>query len=440
MDKTVRVSGAIMQSFTSIGPMLNFVAVFSVIAVFSGLELPIVVLLSFLISYATLYTSYKFSKKYATNGGYFSYVGKSLGKRLGLFVTLFYVFYGLMILPNISLFVANFTALVIAMFGFSVNNLRPLFLLIFAAIVVLLVSKGIKVSIRYILIGGILELLFIFVISLMFILYRPVIPALFTGFNLGGFWNGTVYGILIFAGSGSSIFISENTVNSNKNIPRSLMISYTLSGIVMVFASFSMVIFLGSSGINSYASNPYVIVLYIYQRFGPFLFSMFLFFTLLSSLNLAVSYLNAFTNAYSKIRDENIIPFFNHKSINSKVKFLTWIFIFSSALALALSYSVGYFYGFVILATVVSLSYIIVHILTNISLYSIKSEIYNRLIYSLPIISTLFLAISFYYSFDNFAVPLAYSDYLIVIWLVFSIAAVFYLKRFRSDFYHTLRF
>jgi amino acid transporter len=440
MDRTVKMSGAIMQSFTSIGPMLNFVALFSVIIVFSGVDLPIVVLLSFLISYATIYTSYKFSKKYSTNGGYFSYVGKALGKRPGLFVTLFYILYGAFILPNIAIFVANFSAIALSMPGYNIYYFRPLIMLAFITIVVLLVSKGIKISIRYILIGGIMELLFIFAISMMFIFYKPSVPALFNGFNDSGFWSGTVYGILIFAGSGSAIFISENTVESTKSIPKSLIISYTLSGLVMVLASFSMIIFLGANNIGAYASNPYIIVTYIYQRFGAAIFSLFLFFTLLSSLNLAVSYLNAFSSAYLKIRDENIIPLFNSSIFNKKSRFLALILLFSATVSLLSSYLFGYFYGFVILATVVSLSYIIVHIFTNIAMYYTKTELYNKMVYILPAVSTIFLAISFYYSFNDFTVPLIYSDYLIILWAIISISGVMYLKKFREDFYQKLEF
>ncbi|MEM0160499.1 MAG: APC family permease [Thermoplasmata archaeon] len=440
MDRTVNMGGAIMQSFTSIGPMLNFVALFSVIIVFSGVDLPIVVLLSFLISYTTIYTSYKFSKKYSTNGGYFSYVGKTLGKLPGLFVTLFYILYGLFILPNIALFVANFSATAISMSGYNVYFFRPLIMVIFIAIVVLLVSKGIKTSIKYILIGGILELLFIFAISLMFIFYKPVIPPLFNSFNISGFWNGTVYGILIFAGSGSAIFISENTVESKKNIPRSLIISYTLSGLVMVLASFSMIIFLGANNISAYSSNPYIIVTYIYQRFGIIIFSLFLFFTLLSSLNLAVSYLNAFSSAYVKIKDENIIPFSTISILNNKSKFLALILVFSVTSSLLASYLLGYFYGFVILATIVSLSYIIVHIFTNISLFYIKTELYNKIFYILPAISTIFLALSFYYSFNDFSEPMVYSDYIIILWALISLSGVTLIRIYKNNFYQKLEF
>ncbi|MGC9193233.1 MAG: APC family permease [Thermoplasmata archaeon] len=440
MDRTVNIGGAIMQSFTSIGPMLNFVALFSVIIVFSGVDLPIVVLISFLISYATIYTSYKFSKKYSTNGGYFSYVGKALGKRPGLFVTLFYILYGLLILPDIAIFVANFSATALSMSGYNVYFWRPLIMVIFIAIVVLLVSKGIKISIRYILIGGILELLFIFAISMMFIFYRPVIPPLFNAFNISGFWNGTVYGILIFAGSGSAIFISEDTVESKKNIPRSLIISYTLSGLVMVIASFSMIIFLGANNISAYSSNPYIIVTYIYQRFGIGIFSLFLFFTLLSSLNMAVSYLNAFSSAYMKIKDENIIPLFNNPILNNKSKFLALIWVFSVISSMLASYLLGYFYGFVILATMVSLSYIIVHVFTNLSLFYIKTEFYNGLLYILPVLSTIFLSISFYYSFNDFSEPMVYSDYILILWAVISLSGVTLLRKYRADYYQKLEF
>ena len=155
--KSVNLRGAVMQSFTSIGPMLDFIALFSIISAYSGSMLPFVVIFSFLLSYFTLYTIYSLSRIYVTNGGYYSYVGNALGRGAGFFVLLLYIIYSVLTVPNISLFISGFSYSILELAGFTAPVLKYVLLLIFIGTVYYVVSRGLKVSITYTLIAGFLN-------------------------------------------------------------------------------------------------------------------------------------------------------------------------------------------------------------------------------------------------------------------------------------------
>ena len=57
-DKPIGLGHSVMQSFTSIGPMLDLIAVFPLIAIFAGKDLPYAVIISFLVSFRAAYTKY----------------------------------------------------------------------------------------------------------------------------------------------------------------------------------------------------------------------------------------------------------------------------------------------------------------------------------------------------------------------------------------------
>lgn len=133
-----------MQSFNSIGPMLDVAAVFSVIAAISGIYLPMVMLLSFMLGYSTIFTLSGVSLRFVSNGGYFTYVGILSGKRAGLFTAIIYIVYSLMVVPDISLFEGGFLRSGLSYGGISFPFLAVILSFTFAISPILFTMTGIK--------------------------------------------------------------------------------------------------------------------------------------------------------------------------------------------------------------------------------------------------------------------------------------------------------
>ena len=149
-DKPIGLGHSVMQSFTSIGPMLDLIAVFPLIALFAGKDLPYAVIISFLISFTTINTTYQLSRRYSTNGGYYSYTGKVLGKLPGLFIALNYLAYSVVVLLAIGSFGGYFVYAALNDFGNASSTVLTLvFSLVFILTVFGIVFLGLRKSLRF---------------------------------------------------------------------------------------------------------------------------------------------------------------------------------------------------------------------------------------------------------------------------------------------------
>ena len=430
--ETVNLREAVMQSFTSIGPMLDFIALFSIIALYSGSMLPFVVIFSFLLSYFTLYTIYSFSRVYVTNGGYYSYAGNGLGKGAGFLVLILYIGYSALTVPNISIFISGFLYSILQLFGFQGLYIEYIFLLGFTATVYFVVSRSFRTSIRYTLIAGFLEIAFVISMSIIFIIFRSP-DFLFSGikFSFNPFFFGVIFGILAFSGGGSSIFLSEETSKAHMNTPKSLLISFTISGLIMIFSAFALLMFAGYHGLSLYESNSFYITELVKTRLGvPFLL-VFSIFGLMSAFNLSVSYLNALVHMMPKFYMD-----FNLKKNFNKNKFMIGLFAFSLLISLIFIHYVGFFDSFVIIAGLISFMYIVIHIISNISLI----RIFRKQKFFFPFLSSLILSTAFIFSFYGNTGYFAIINYLLLGYITVSIVLIIYIKKVRHEFYKKIKF
>jgi len=229
------------QSLAAVGPMLNVVGLFSVIAGLVGGYLIYAVILAFIITILNIYVPFRASKQITTNGGYYTLAGIYLGKKAGIFTSIVYLIYGILAFPSITLF--QFTLL-----NFVLNNLTSLYITIFIMIItVLIIIRGFDLTINYLKYLTFLEITFILILdSLMCLRGNATVPSItIAPMNAWGFWVALLFSLLMFAGLGSSLFISENTNSGKRNVPKAILNAYALSGILMVFSAYSIVKFLG---------------------------------------------------------------------------------------------------------------------------------------------------------------------------------------------------
>jgi len=147
------------QSLAAVGPMLNVVGLFSVIAGLVGGYLIYAVILAFIITILNIYVPFRASKQITTNGGYYTLAGIYLGKKAGIFTSIVYLIYGILAFPSITLF--QFTLL-----NFVLNNLTSLYITIFIMIItVLIIIRGFDLTINYLKYLTFLEITFILILD-----------------------------------------------------------------------------------------------------------------------------------------------------------------------------------------------------------------------------------------------------------------------------------
>jgi hypothetical protein len=353
----------LFQSFSSIGPFLDFVALFPVMVIFGGDALPEITALSFIISFLTLIPVLFFTGLSHTNEGYASYASLAFGRRMGMLTGFIYIAYSVLVLPNIIMFLSSFIfPLTTIPTGF-----KPYFYLgfslLYLSILWLPLSRGLTWSIRPIVILGMIEITSIIALSIFMIydspriLTYPPFPTFFTG----NFWDGVIIGILMFSGGGSGIFLQRDAERNIASIRKPLVTSYLVTGSTMTLASFGITYFLGNS-MSQFGLDPDI----LFENLGAVGgFSVIIFFTILlfiSGFNLTLSYGNALLQmSHDFLRRIT-------KAVPSRFN-LSFILLILASVVLVISYyTVGFYLSFLLIADLVSMLYVTVHIITGTSL------------------------------------------------------------------------
>ncbi len=386
-----------MQSFTSIGPMLDIAALFSAIAVYSGPYLGIVMLISFLAALTTIYAVWNLSKHYQSNGGYYLFAGKTLGKGVGITTSFVYAAYALLVIPNISLFVSFFVLNLVNVSPALIMALSYAIPLLFLLVLFAIVSQGIGRSIKYTIAAGMVEMVFILVLDFLFLkdaktFSFPILPTTTNG--VYSVFSGVVFGILAFAGMESPVYLSEDTSKSGSTVPRALIYSYMVTGVLLVISAFSIMAFLGSSGLSAYTSNPFYVNYSIRSSFGTVAYVLFAVLAILSSMNLCVAYSNAVLNEIRRMAKDGILSSVSSDSFSVILVFL----VLEGIIITVTNYFLGNFVGFIVIAAIVSFSYMLIQIIGGFSLMILSVKERKTRVFSIAILSTIILGITIVFS------------------------------------------
>jgi len=199
----------------------------------------------------------------------------------------------------------------------------------------------------------------------------------------------------------------------------------------MVFSAFALLMFAGFSGLSAYETNSFYITELVRAKLGiPFLI-IFAFFGIMSGFNLSVSYLNAFIHMMPKFyRDFNIRAKFNQK------KFMEILFAISVGISIFSGYSAGFFNSFVIIAGIISFVYIIIHIVSNISLI----KLFKRKKFFIPALSSIILIIAFLLSFSGNTGYFVVINYALIVSVLISVFVVLLVRKAEPRFYKAIQF
>lgn len=416
-SETVNSLQSFFQGLSSSGPMLNIFGLFPVIVAIALGSSFIVIIISIILGFLSVYTGFTFSRHIRSNGGYYSYVAKFMGKDMGMFTASVYFFYSILAVPSVVLFLVYFTGYVFP--GSSVTGLYgEIFLsVIFTSAIVAVFMSGFRHTMSLIMILSGLEIVVVIVFTVyvaMFfssasVAYAP--PSHVIGV--------LPFGILAFAGIGSSIFLSENSRSWRHTINRSILYSYLALAFLMALPAAAISYRLGTSAEIMYASDP----MSLFGGFGisgQVLGTTMMIIAMTSAFNLALGYLNAFRHAVSRMVSDHVIT--DHGSIFSRNVWIT-ILAITLPLVISLEATVGSYTGFVIVTGIVGLAFLFVHAIANSALVRFFSHKHNYWRAVIPVIST----VTFVFIIAQETISggiFGYSAYAVVFILIFSVMAV----------------
>jgi amino acid transporter len=237
--------GATMQAITHIAPAIAGFFFTAFIVGLAGITAPLAYFIGFLIVLMLGITLAELAKHMPSAGGYYTYISRALHPRLGFLTSWMYILYS----PLVGGPLAGFFGFIVAgelksNWGIDVPWLWAASVLIFAPLTAYLQWEGIKLSTRFMVITGGLEMLIVLGLAITGFLAPPAgtgitldvfNPALIPAGE--GFALAVVFTVQGLTGWEASAPLAEETKDPKRNVPLSVLLSIVLIGsfLVIVF-------------------------------------------------------------------------------------------------------------------------------------------------------------------------------------------------------------
>src|ERR1700730_8571561 len=249
---------SLAMSVEAMGPILGALSVAPLIVTLAGFSAPFIVLIAGIAMFAVAFVIARFSRVLPSAASIYTYISHGLGERAGfLSAWISYVYYFLFpasLMIGMGLYGESMSQYVfnvdiawywwsiagaLIAFGLSILGIRlsmrvDLTLAIIADVVLLAVSIGIIVA----------------VIAKGQFTREPFLPThaptQFTGLSLA-----IAFGVLIFLGFEQSFTLGEEVRDPHGDVPRAIYTSLAAIGLLLLLATFAMVLGFGASGMGA---------------------------------------------------------------------------------------------------------------------------------------------------------------------------------------------
>lgn len=429
----------LFQSVSQMGPGLSAVSGLTAAASFALGAMPLAILLALIASLLGANTLIQFSKRISSAGGYYTFVAQGMGPKTGVLTGWMYLLYQGINAPAMILF-----------FGFLIRSLLDMgfhltlpqwtwwpFAMFSALFVWYLSYKGIRPSLKYSMVAGIIEIIVFTALGIVLVssshahnTFQAFSPSLSpTGW--AGVGMGMVFGLFSFAGYGAAAPLGEEAKNPKRTIGLAVALSVIVIGVYYVFIGYASTIGFGIHNMSQYASLP-LPLMSMAQNLGA------LWFWLLAILvvNGTLACITAIHNAQVRVlyalgRDELVVPRSlaqTHPLHQSPHKAIQFQSVLTIIIVTGVGFWLGSFAGFVFLGELMTLSTLIVHIMANISLgkFYRREGGFNLLTHGIiPSVATLLFLFPIYFTLRPVPkFPDNIPPYLEVLWLVIGVILV----------------
>lgn len=252
----VGLTGAVIMSAAIMGPAVStfFNPQFS--TPFSGAATPFVYFVCLVAILITASGIMEMSARLPSAGAFYTYVTRGLGPKSG-FVTggLMFVAYALLPPAEIGLIGSYLQSTLNDQFGWTIPwwliGLAP------AAVMIVLAVRGIQSSIRAALVLFTGEVIVVIVMAVIVVAkggqdglsLHPLSPTASPN-GFGGLVTGFVFAALSFVGFEAAATLGEEVKRPARNVPRAILLSVLLVGVIYVFCIWAEVIGLGEDATN----------------------------------------------------------------------------------------------------------------------------------------------------------------------------------------------
>jgi amino acid transporter len=387
------------------------------------------------------------AKRFPSAGGYFTYISRTVHPRVGFLSGWTFIFYSPMV-----------TGPVCAFFGFIMEaQLKEaydvtfhwwIFPLVAIPVVTLFMLIGIQLSIRTIVILGVLEMLIVFALALSG-LADPG-PGGFTfsvfdpSFNPGeiatasGLALAIVFSVQGLTGWEAAVPLAEETENPRRNVPRAILYSIAILGILLVVAYWGQVVGWGTDDVEGLTASATLPAFVLGTKYWGDAWPVILACMFSSVVAVSIACQNVATRMWYGMARQGALPK-AVATIEPKRKTPIVAIFIQFVMAMGLGLGVASYLGpdvtfFFLVGLTLVLSIIFVYTMANLGVFLYfwrerRSEFNWFFHFLLPFCTAGVLAYSVVKSFQPFPVaPYKYAPAIVGGWMLLGIAVLIYLK------------
>jgi amino acid transporter len=264
------LTGVVMQALTNIAPAIAVLFTVPFIASTAGISAPAAYLGAFILSLSTAIVLTQLTKHLPSAGSYYTFVSRALHPRVGFIVAWVYFLFAPVVTAQVGTSLGStLESTLKAEYGFTFP--WWLFTLLLIGFVAVALFRGIKASVRTLVILGAIELIIVGIFSLWGFFDSGPGGISLSVFNPGnaptgpntGFALGVIFAIFALTGWDAAAPVAEETQNPKRNVPRAIIYSVCGMGLFLVLCSWGIVSGWGVHRIDSFTSSkeaPYIIL------------------------------------------------------------------------------------------------------------------------------------------------------------------------------------
>lgn len=431
----------IFQSISFTAPAIAALATMTGAAAFAYGALPLAYLIAIPAILAAAYAIYEFSRFVASSGGYYRYIERGFGPKVGAFGGWTYILYTVIGATPFIYFETSLAVIYgLQALGISLPSYSwiPIGLAV-AILAFLLAYFGIKPSLRYSVYTGTIEILLIFILGIIILARSPhpwdpgVFSLKYSPLGILGVGIGMVFAFTSYAGWGSMTFLGSEAKQAHLNIRRGIIATIIILAAFFTFASYTMTIGWGPNNMSTYFSN-FVPGLLEAVKYGGFVLASIIFIFMANSGFVdTVAIINAGSRDMYTMAKDNALPSklsLTHEKYKSPHISLIIMTVVGIALFLVTGLVLGPLNAFLVTGLWTGLGTLIDHILVNISLplYMRRKKIFNISHAIVPAIATAIYLFAIYASFTSINIYVIIGSVVVIAWLLIG-AIVYYLKK-----------
>ena len=306
-ERSIGLRHLVFQSVTNMAPATAVAIGLLVVISFSGPALPFFILVSLALCLCVASSLGQMAKHVPSAGGWYAYVARGIGPKTGFLVGWLYLFTipaGLtLILLSLSFVVQDVTVNEERGLGWA-GSPWWLWVLLGAAIFLVLAYRGIRLAMAAAIALGTVELVLFAALAVWMVFsnadentLRVFDPGVALGDDFDWYFKGLVLAILVFLGFEGAVPLAEEARDPRRTVPRAIVGTTLAIGVFVVFCSYATVIGFGFDEFAEAAlavGNPWVELGDVYWGAGWTL----IFFAVVNSL---LGLGNAVVNAASRI-------------------------------------------------------------------------------------------------------------------------------------------